>query len=325
MIGNFRFRLKSISEASMQDYQKIYCSICHSLKVNYGITKTILTNNLVSFLLYSISDYINGDIKKTNCPSHLLLTKKNIVSHKAVNKAADVCVVLSALKLFDMEKDNSILFKPIRLHLEKNIPNLSNELISAYNEFLLVDEKTQKTENLLHTSKKFGEISFNYIADDFSISNELRETYEMLFGQIAQLIFISDCLIDINADMLKSNFNPIVRDSEIFNDSISTVYLRNEEIFSDLKGSILNIIANSITSNTHQNDLRILIESVFEYMTIRISISKRKFLNLNEESLTLSYEPVLGSCFGGFAARGECPQCRITNMARMECCSIRIF
>ncbi len=202
-------------------YNAVYCSLCRKMGKTYGpLSKLCLNYDLVflALLQASLQDGCDGFEQKM-CranPFKKCTYCKN--DHDFVDFAAAVCVALSHLKLSDNVADGgifgSLTFKILRLFSAnwckkayKNYPELKG-ILSEYQ-----DNQT-KAESLSNcsldmacepTAKALSRI-FSMISPD----EKHRFVLERMGYCVGKWIYLCDVADDIEKDIKRGNFNPII-------------------------------------------------------------------------------------------------------------------
>ena len=211
MLGHLKPRACQLSSISKNHYQHLYCSLCFSLRQQFGLSSSILINHELTLSLAAISATQNLTLQQCACPAKLFCGEKTIVCDPVVDKAARLCVLLIWLKLVDSQIDNPALYKKgLQVLLNNSVQEILKELSIDTQQFIteyLV--LIQENNDFLTTAKMSGLLAkkvFAELSDDYSISE-----ITLLLGE---LITVADALLDLNSDLKQQQYNPIIVASE---------------------------------------------------------------------------------------------------------------
>lgn len=190
-------------------FRSYYCSLCNEIGKKSYVSKVTLTYDMtfLSILLSSIHLETDNTYKKF-CPYKL--NKVNIVnSNRYTEYAADMNIILSNRKLIDNYKDDKSylsLFLSKIIHTNKltvdakdKIKSIDEYLVNTYK---LEKNKTNSLDEISHDFAKICEMIFDIYGD----SPPLR----VLGYNIGKWIYILDAFDDIEKDIKKKNYNPLL-------------------------------------------------------------------------------------------------------------------
>lgn len=231
-------------------FRAYYCSICFSIKNNFGNIPRASLNYDMTFLSIFI-DGLTDDTAKANlnnCMAHPIKKRPVLIENNSVHYAANMNVALTYYKLLDDAHDDNSLKSKFML-----------KLLSPYNKKF--DDKTKFIndiirENLIKLSKAEDNKDFNSIdeiCDYFSIIvgkifelypynlyNDSIDKRELLYNfgyTLGKWIYLIDALDDLKEDMEKNKFNPI-----------DYLYNKDNLPYKDFKESIIERIEFNILS-----------------------------------------------------------------------------
>ncbi|KMT20854.1 DUF5685 family protein [Clostridium cylindrosporum] len=190
-------------------FRSYYCGLCNEIGKKSYISKVTLTYDMTFLSLLLSSIYLDTDITyKKFCPYKF--NRVNIVNtNKYIEYAAHMNIILSNRKLIDNFKDDksyvSLIFskiissKNITSDIESKIKTIDNYLLNTHK---LEREKCSSLDEISHDFAKICEEIF----DIHGNSAPLR----VLGYNIGKWIYILDAFDDIEKDVKKGNYNPLL-------------------------------------------------------------------------------------------------------------------
>lgn len=215
MIGHIKPKVCKLPSQAKDSYMKLYCSICHSLRRQYGILSTLFVNSELAIVLLALRDYFVPGESWYRCPAKLHSTKKPVLIHEAVDHAAGFSVLLGWLRLLDWETDNPALHKKaIRRSLDKkaysilaNLRKESRSLIQEYRD--LVTANCKDFSYVRRMSHLLSRTICIELGGRTMISSDNLTPLSEFFGLIGELVSIADPLMDLHSDVQRGQYNPI--------------------------------------------------------------------------------------------------------------------
>ncbi len=200
-------------------YQSYYCGLCQTLKKNYGISGQISLNFDMTFLALLLSSLYEPDsnIVDNRCFLHPL-KKQQKCFNEYVDYGAMMTILLSYYKCDDDWRDDKAInklayakfLKKGYLKIKSQYPN-KVEIMEKELRQIHIYENNEST-SIDELSGCFGRIFGNiFVMKDDNWHDEL---YELGF-YLGKFIYIMDAYDDIERDMKKHTFNPLMNQ---FND-----------------------------------------------------------------------------------------------------------
>ncbi|KLO25176.1 MULTISPECIES: DUF5685 family protein [unclassified Marinitoga] len=232
------------------NYISHYCSICHSLKRNFGNFYRMFIIREVSFFSLLKVEFNEKNIEEITCP-WVGFKKRYIYKNIEI---FDEFSFLNALiiygKIYDKLHDSNLnkLVVFIKFLKRKLIYYYGKDFIETYenilNEQFKIENKTLEFEEYFIPSIKIIQMILNkhqiFFSDDFS-------TY------IGTLIYLFDAIYDLEKDIKKKNFNPFKRVFHI--DKLNVLDKENKEFINFIIDysikNILDILETSNIKNKH--------------------------------------------------------------------------
>lgn len=212
MLGHLKPRSCQLSTASKQHYQHLYCSICYSLRQQFGLSASFFINHELTLSLAAFPNYSHLPTESCACPAKLFAKQKPILRDPLIDKAAQLCLVLVWLKLVDSETDKPAFYKKsLRLSVENKARRVLAELSPATRQFIdsyLLLIRANSTD--FATSAKMSGLLAKQIFQELSKEANNQETVTEITLLLGELITVADALLDIQQDEQQQQFNPII-------------------------------------------------------------------------------------------------------------------
>ncbi|MBQ8029171.1 MAG: hypothetical protein IJ262_07170 [Clostridia bacterium] len=279
MLGYVRVNKPEMKVKEYETYRGIYCSLCKSLKKEYGVISTFILNYDITFLLLVLlsSEKCVPEFKKGRCmfnPNKRCYYCQNGGEH--FSYAAAVTVIMFYFKVKDNIQDGSF-FKRLPMYFVlpyasmlrkkamKKYPHLY-EIISVSMERHIEIEKsgTDSTDRAAHNSAEaLGRIF------DYNNSGLMSPLYR--FGYfVGRWVYLVDAADDLEKDIRRKNFNVFVNRYEL--KDFSAI---DDQIRSEIEGT-LDFTHNLARDSYEKLDLEILkpiIDNII-YDSMNSTISK---------------------------------------------------
>lgn len=195
-------------------YHGYYCGLCHTLKDLYSNTSRLALNYDLTFLAMLLSSLYEPDTQEeyTKCMIHPI-QKHLVYRNECIDYVAKMTIILSYLKCIDDWEDERKIGKKIYgcslyhdyLDITKEYPD-KIEKIETNLKLIQAKEKDQ-SNSLDEIATLFGQIMAEIcIYKDDEWKDEL---YELGF-YLGKFIYIMDAYDDIEKDMKKGCFNPLI-------------------------------------------------------------------------------------------------------------------
>jgi hypothetical protein len=237
----FGYVLPEKPEMKIKDYELFrayYCGLCKSIGRQYGQLKRLLLNydsTFLAVLLFSISDD-KPEINSEKCIVHHI-KKRHVVKNSAiVDYAADINILLAYYNLEDKRLDNDMLIAgPAVLALKRSYKKIRNKYKSKCHLIEIQLKALQKLEE-----EKCN--SMDKAAEPFARLMEEIVTYEPLLQEpgpykiirwigynLGKWIYLLDAFDDIEKDIERKNYNPLIYQFEYKGEDIGEFKQRIRE------------------------------------------------------------------------------------------------
>jgi hypothetical protein len=311
MLGHLKPTLCGLSENGKAQYWQFYCSVCSSLRSQNNLAYSFLLNNEMTLLLAAFQSFIEKEAQqtKTSCPAKAYLSKNPTYSHKAIETAAKLSVLLGWIKILDWQTDKPRFYKKILVlklnkKTKKIIPHLAEDSQKILNDYVAITKNNETNFQIIQEqSNILSKMLVKEIAAQIqNIENEEIIFIQNIFGKAGELIAIADHLIDLEKDIIGKQYNPIISYSEQKNTSLAEEYIKlrieynrliyaikellpkTHQNFSEMMLASLHTLNNEVKKNTPQ------FMQAPETMEIvgRLQIAKSDFMGLGIASQTAS-------------------------------------
>lgn len=189
-------------------FRAYYCGLCKQIGKKSYISKLTLTYDMSFLALLLSSIYLD---KESTTEKFCLYKfgKVNTLANKYIDYSADMNIILSNRKLIDNYKDDknyfSLLFSKV-INTKRSLPESQEKIntIDNYldNTFNLEKNKTGSIDEISHDFAKICEKIFDIYDDSV--------TLRILGYNIGKWIYILDAFDDIEKDVQKNNYNPLL-------------------------------------------------------------------------------------------------------------------
>ncbi|MED9822067.1 MAG: DUF5685 family protein [Christensenellales bacterium] len=218
MLGVMTVRKDELKFREFDRYRSYYCGLCSTIgKRCGGVCRLALSFEMTFLAMLHTSLYEPETVQEQHrCPVHPL-QKQRMLFNEAVDYAADLSALASYYDLRDGWEDEhrvdrlaeSALLKKAAAAAGDRLPR-QREAVEHYVRALHEiearnDENLDAAANL--TGEMLGEL---YVMKDDVYARDLRE----LGFYLGKFIYLCDCYEDVERDIKKKNYNPLIRRSE---------------------------------------------------------------------------------------------------------------
>lgn len=218
MFGYIRPHVDELRVRDDAHYRAAYCGLCRTLGKRYGVHCRFLVNYDITFLYLLLAAQEEAQpCKACFCPANPFRRKKCAAVTPAMEYAADVCVLLCALSLDDMRRDDA----GIRcIAAATAFWMLRGALRKAEGRHPTLAVMAKKQLSALHTLEEQGCDSMDRAADAFAallshcaddvLPGEKRPVQQLLY-HVGRFIYLTDALDDLPKDAKSGSYNPLLR------------------------------------------------------------------------------------------------------------------
>ena len=290
MIGYVKIYKPELKMKDFQVYNAYYCGICKSLGKRYGLVYRNLLNYDAVFLSIAMDSVneISADYENFRCILHPIKKKIRCINSNSINFIADITVFLTYKKLLDdINDENSLIAKigagAYKSAYKKSVLEIGclKTIIEAQLEHLGVLEKAQ-SDSIDETADCYGKIYSSIFTEHVDCEHGVKDAVEWLGYNIGRWIYIIDAFEDIDGDLKKKRYNPI----------LNRFPLKNGMALDEYKKSIRDRMAFILYSALN--------EATKAYDLIDKSVNSSIIKNILYEGLYSVTEKVLnGDCVDG--------------------------
>lgn len=282
-------------------FRAYYCSICKSIKNNFGNLERAALNYDMTFLAIFIDglteDKCNASLE--NCIAHPFKKRPILKENNSIYYAASMNVALTYYKILDDACDDKDLKSKFLLKILSPYNKKFNDKTKYINN--IIKENLLKLSNMENT-KNFN--SIDEICDYFSIIvgkifelypynlyNDTIDKRELLYNfgyTLGKWIYLVDALDDLKEDMKRNKFNPI---NYLYNKDNLPYKEFKESIIERIEFNILSCASNcnDILNKLEFKKNKAIIQNIVslgmmdKYLKVKNEINhKKKGSNFNE-------------------------------------------
>lgn len=213
-------------ELKVKDYmlfRSYYCGLCHSLGKSCSQSSRLGLSYDMTFLAVLLSSLSHKvpELKERPCIAHPLTKRKYIVNDPAVDYAANASCLLYYSKMKDdLHDDHSIkaligllVYKSSYKKAAKKYPALANSIKEHLKQLSMLEK--EKVTDIDLTADCFAKITSELFSPDYIGENKRPAAW--LGYNIGRWIYVIDAFCDLEADMKKKRYNPLMpQDNEDF-------------------------------------------------------------------------------------------------------------
>ena len=218
MLGVMTVRKDELKFREFDRYRSYYCGLCSTIgKRCGGVCRLALSFEMTFLAMLHTSLYEPETVREQHrCPVHPL-QKQRMLFNEAVDYAADLSALASYYDLRDGWEDEhrvdrlaeSALLKKAAVAAGERLPR-QREAVEHYVR-ALHEIEARNDENLDAAANLTGEmLGALYVMKDDVYARDLRE----LGFYLGKFIYLCDCYEDVERDIKKKNYNPLIRRSE---------------------------------------------------------------------------------------------------------------
>jgi len=286
MIGHIKPKVCKLPSETKDEYMKLYCSICHSLKSQFGILGTLLVNSELAIILLALRNYYTPEERQYRCPAKLRCTSKPISVHKAVNCASKFSFLLGWLKVLDWETDRPSRYKKwIRKSLDRRayslLATLSKESLHVVEEYRdLTAGNSSDFSDVRRMSRLLSRTICIELGKQTMIDSSDLMLLSDFFGLIGEIVALADPLIDLRKDIEAKEYNPI-RESVVRNNSdISSEYGQHLSEYRRMESQIKSELDDPGLQNILNDDFTTTLRLGLDRLSSRITRKRDEFFEV---------------------------------------------
>lgn len=209
MLGHLKPPLCRLpAEAGIQ-YRRVYCSLCYSLRRQFGLPASLLVSHELAISLLAGANTLDVPLEYRACPARLLCRSRLVLRHETIDRTARLNLLLVWLKLADWRADSRRVYGGLAMAVaDRWARPILSELSRTTREF--IGEYLRLIENprpdFAETRTRSGLLARHVFTEMFGPSPVPLGQAVSLLGEI---IPVADALLDLERDVAKGQYNPI--------------------------------------------------------------------------------------------------------------------
>ncbi|MCU0443361.1 MAG: DUF5685 family protein [Microscillaceae bacterium] len=299
MLGHLKPAICSLNSESKLEYRQFYCGICAALRRENSLPYALFLNNELTLVLLAFQTYLLDNQKLTTpCPAKIYLQRNPAYQHSVINLASRLSLVLGWLKVNDWATDRPRFYKRILSNIlqgkiNKILPELNpntQQVIQHYLD-LTISNSTDFEEVRLYSGLLSQSITLE-IGKQTQANSIVIEKIGSLFQIIGEMIAIADHLLDVEADLLGNQYNPIIEQAHTQNTTLADLYLKFKKDYNYLKINALFQLNELTEQSIVSQNFSITFQASINHLTSKITQATPTFM-LNENTQQVMGKPIL--------------------------------
>ncbi len=217
MFGYIRPFREELKVRDLDDYQALYCGLCHTIRVRYGRFARFFLNYDFTFLAMVLSEGERPQVSKRRCLASPVRGKPSCPADPAIETAADETIILAYWKLRDNVSDNgfwkglparlsAFLLRPSYQKAARYRPVFDQSVRSCLEELRSMEE--ERCPSMDKAADTFARI-LKAAAPPTEDSSRNRVAEQILY-HIGRWIYLLDAWNDMEEDRQNKRYNPIL-------------------------------------------------------------------------------------------------------------------
>lgn len=215
MFGYVRPARSQLTEGEWEDYQAVYCGLCHCLKQRCGLAARFILNYDFVFL-FLLLDGEGGDCRMRRCPVHPLRGKPCLVGTRAMDLCAWESVILAYYQLSDGVADEGFwrgLRDRLARWLLKGAYRRANARCKDF-DYQVAMCLWELDELERHNSPKLDRVADTFArllaaAAPSTGEERLDRPRQQLLYHVGRWIYLADGVDDLAEDKVRGRYNPL--------------------------------------------------------------------------------------------------------------------
>lgn len=216
MYGYVRPLKGELKVSEFEQFQSVYCGLCHALKQRGGFAARFVVNYDFTFLAMLLSREDKPCARKKHCPARLFGKKSCLCGDPALDLAADLSLILSWWKMKDSVADKGFfrglgcrMLLPLFSRPYKAASTRQPAFAAAAEENILALAKLEKERcaSIDAVADKFAQILRS--AAVCIPEEKRRRAAEELLYHLGRTVYLLDAVDDIAEDIAEDSYNPL--------------------------------------------------------------------------------------------------------------------
>jgi hypothetical protein len=245
MLGHIKPPLCRLQPPTRARYRHLYCSLCYSLRHQFGLPASLLVSHESVLGLLACGDGLAAPLESRACPARLFCGQRPVYRDALVDKAARLNLLLVWLKLADWEADSRRApIGPLRRYAERRVRPILEELSRTTRDFLdqylaLLNIGRPQFSMVRAQSGALARTLFGELAP------EPRAATYGVMALVGEIIPVADALLDLPKDIARKQYNPIAEAAEREAVPLSQAYAGMQAEYQALTGQVRSTLAAS--------------------------------------------------------------------------------
>jgi len=328
MIGHIKPPLCRLPSHIRNSYKNLYCSICYSLRQQFGLMSSACINNELTLTVLAFNQHFTAQSKKVACPAHLFCTKRFILKHQIIDSAAQFSLLLAWVKITDWATDNPAFYKTA---LKKILDRKVKPILSTIQEETkqVIDNYIKLIKNQapdFYEVRRMSALLAKQIAKDIAgkadTYQDSLETRLKVIELIGEIIAIADPILDLKADIKNQEFNPVVEFAQRNNTTIQEEYEKLTQEYYAIDNKINQYIQSLSRDDANQVFVKTLSKSLIQLSKKVENITEMSPASNDKDERDNKKEPSICrycDCCDCFDCFDFSNVCRISSCS--NCCS----
>lgn len=245
MLGHIRPPTCRLRPPTRTEYRRLYCSMCHSLRRQFGLPASFLVSHELTIGLLAHADGLAAPLEYQPCPARLFCGKRPILRHPTIDKAARMNLLLVWLKLVDWEADSrkpcsGLARRLVEARVKRFWPELSESARRFLDDYLRLIESPDPAFPEIQAAS--GLLAMNLLAEIVPSHDASTGAILALVGEI---IPVADALLDCEKDSKTGQYNPIIEAARQRAVPMAEAYGELLQSYLDLAGRIRRRLADT--------------------------------------------------------------------------------
>jgi hypothetical protein len=210
MLGHIKPPLCRLSPRAATRYRLLYCSLCLSLRRQFGLPFAALLNHEMNLSLLACADDFDRPQESCACPARGFLGRRPMIAHPRVDLAARLNVLLVWLKLVDGAADGrGFAIRSAAWMMNRRLASFWGDLSDGLRDFIgeyvaLIRTPSPDFRDIRQGSALLAGRVFHELAPAAALP--LREAASLM----GEIVPVADALLDLGEDVRRGQYNPIV-------------------------------------------------------------------------------------------------------------------
>ncbi len=214
MLGVMTVRQPELKFREFDRYRGVYCGLCRSIGKRCGAACRLALSFEMTFMAMLLTSLYEPETAQElrRCPLHPV-KKRLMLSNEAIDYCADMSALVSFYDLRDGWEDEkkvghlaaSGLLKSAAQRAGERWPRQRDAIVAYVSRLHEIEERNE--QNLDAAANLTGEMLAElYVMKDDVYARDLRE----LGFSLGKFIYLCDCYEDVERDVKKQNYNPLI-------------------------------------------------------------------------------------------------------------------